>query len=355
MTLARLISAVVKPIFVSHASADAELVDQFVDTVLRNGCNLSPDDIFYTSGEDTGIPSGEDLIATVRSEVGDATLVIALISPTYQTRPVCVAELGAAWGRSGSLMPLLFPGFGRDALEGVLDGMTIRALDESAALNELHDRVVAATGKAVKAATWSRHKAAFLKSLPVLLKTVPVPATVTAAEAAELQRDLDGAHEALDEVEQEKAKLERDLIAVSKLKDAVEVNKATLPEDEQERFEALVRAVENALGSFDYVVREAIWATRFSSGLSLSRSGWDGDLDPDDIERNVQAGYLSRDDEGAIYANSESLKVERAWAELDALQSFFSYEASSQFETAFKQEHDFFPDLRRKHVWDQLF
>ena len=136
MTLARLTSAVVKPIFVSHASADAELVDQFVGTVLRNGCNLSPDDIFYTSGEDTGIPSGEDLIATVRSEVGDATLVIALISPTYQTRPVCVAELGAAWGRAGSLMPLLFPGFGRDALEGVLDGMTIRALDESAALND---------------------------------------------------------------------------------------------------------------------------------------------------------------------------------------------------------------------------
>lgn len=53
-------------VFVSHASADAELVDKFVDTLLRNGCNLGPDALFYSSGEDTGVPSGEDLIATVR-------------------------------------------------------------------------------------------------------------------------------------------------------------------------------------------------------------------------------------------------------------------------------------------------
>jgi hypothetical protein len=59
----------VSRVFVSHASADAELVDAFADTLLRNGCNLGPDDIFYTSGEDTGIPSGADLIATVREEV----------------------------------------------------------------------------------------------------------------------------------------------------------------------------------------------------------------------------------------------------------------------------------------------
>jgi hypothetical protein len=85
-----------EPSFVGHASVDAELVDAFVDTLVRNGCNLGPDDIFYTSGEDTGIPSGADLIASVSEEVSEATLVIALVTPTYQTRPVCVAELGAA-------------------------------------------------------------------------------------------------------------------------------------------------------------------------------------------------------------------------------------------------------------------
>jgi hypothetical protein len=50
----------------------------------------------------------------------------------------------------------------RAALEGVLEGMTIRAMDNSAALDELHDRVKAASGKDVTAATWSRHKNAWL-------------------------------------------------------------------------------------------------------------------------------------------------------------------------------------------------
>jgi hypothetical protein len=136
-------------IFVSHANADVELVDAFVDRLLRNGSNLIPDELFYTSGEDTGIRSGDDLIATVRREVGDATLVVALITPTYQTRPVCIAELGAAWSRAGNLIPLTVPGFTRADLDGVLAGMTIRAMDDSAALDELHDRVKLASGKDV--------------------------------------------------------------------------------------------------------------------------------------------------------------------------------------------------------------
>src|SRR4051794_22030429 len=96
-------------VFVSHASADSVLVDEFVDTVLRLGCGLGPETLFYTSGADTGVPSGSDLLAHVRSRVSDATLVVAILTPTYQTRSVCVAELGAAWARTGNLFPLLAP------------------------------------------------------------------------------------------------------------------------------------------------------------------------------------------------------------------------------------------------------
>lgn len=344
----------VKPIFVSHASADAELVDKFVDTVLRNGCNLDPDDIFYTSGEDTGIPSGADLIATVRSEVGEATLVLALISPTYQTRPVCLAELGAAWGRAGTLIPLLFPGFGRERLEGVLDGMAIRPLDESAALNEVHDRVVAASGRAVKAATWSRHKQAWLSGLPNLLKSVSVPTVVSPTEVVDLRRDLSGAREALDEVEQEKAQLQRELDAVSKLKDASEVATARLPDDDEQRFRALTKAVVGALRPRDAVVRDAIWATRFGSGLKRPPA-WDDDGRSDAIDTNLEAGFLYEGDEGTIYANTDARPIELAVERIDALEAFLTNECSEGFAIWFKEEFDFDPGLRKKHVWDQLF
>ena len=198
------ICAGMRRVFVSHASADAELVDKFVDRLLRNGCNLGPDDLFYSSGEDTGVPSGEDLIATVRKEVSDATLVIAVITPTYQTRPICIAELGAAWGRAGHLMPLMLPGLPRSDLEGVLAGMTIKTLEDSGALDELHDRVRSVTGVDVRAATWNRHKQRWQRELPELLPGVPRLATITPAEVEQLRRDVNGARAALDELEAER-------------------------------------------------------------------------------------------------------------------------------------------------------
>ena len=82
-------------VFVSHAFDDRGLVDRFVDTILKLGCGLPITEIFYSSGEDTGIPSGRDLIHHVREEVSDSSLVLAIITPTFQTRPICVAELGA--------------------------------------------------------------------------------------------------------------------------------------------------------------------------------------------------------------------------------------------------------------------
>ena len=61
-------------VFVSHAFADKSLVDEFVDTVIRLGCALKSEDIFYSSGEDTGIPTGSDLLNHVRGKVGEAHL-----------------------------------------------------------------------------------------------------------------------------------------------------------------------------------------------------------------------------------------------------------------------------------------
>lgn len=92
-----------RPIFVSHAGDDQELVDEFKARVLDNGCGLRDDQIFYSSNVETGAGAGTDLMAEVRKRVSDASLVIAIVTPTFQTRPVCIAEAGAAWGRGGAL------------------------------------------------------------------------------------------------------------------------------------------------------------------------------------------------------------------------------------------------------------
>lgn len=84
-------------VFVSHAAADSSLVDEFVSRILDNGCGLDETQIFYSSGRDTGVPSGYNLLSYVQQEVSGADLVIAIVSPMFQTRPVCLAELGALW------------------------------------------------------------------------------------------------------------------------------------------------------------------------------------------------------------------------------------------------------------------
>src|SRR5437016_4591969 len=115
-------------VFISHASADKPLVDPFVDDVIRLGCEVPRKKIFYSSGEDTGVPSGENLNTYVRDRVADASIVVAIISPTFQTRPFCVAELGSAWSRIGNLFPIAVPGMARTDLEGVLEGMLVKHL-----------------------------------------------------------------------------------------------------------------------------------------------------------------------------------------------------------------------------------
>lgn len=338
-------------VFVSHASADAELADTFVDRLLRNGCNLGPNDLFYSSGEDTGIASGEDLIATVRQEVSEATLVVALITPTYQTRPVCIAELGAAWGRASDLMPLMPPGMPRSDLEGVLAGMTIRSLDDPRALDELHDRVVLATGVEVRAATWNRHKQRWQHELPELLPRVPVPTTISAGEVEQLRRDLQGATAALDEVESENATLRRQRDALKELKDAEQAAEVLLPEDEYQRFEHFVDELKREIKDFDGIVRDALWAERFSSGLVRP---WQDEYRAEDADKNVDAGLLTIDDDQVLHPDTAAGSIRRAQSACEQLQTFLRQESSEEFDAWFESTYDFTPDLSRKAVWDQL-
>lgn len=158
-------------IFVSHASSNGDLVKSFVDTVLRLGCEVSSEDVFFSSGADVGVPIGADLNSFVRGQIaGDDTLVVAVITPAFLSRPYCLAELGAAWSRAGTLFPLMLPGMKHGELDGVLSGMLVKAIDKSDALDELSDRVGALLNRHVAAATWSGYRDQWLAELPKRLK-----------------------------------------------------------------------------------------------------------------------------------------------------------------------------------------
>jgi histidine-specific SAM-dependent methyltransferase/TIR domain-containing protein len=156
-------------VFISHAAADKEFVSEFVDNVVRLGSEASGEKIFYSSGADTGVPTGEDLNSFIRDKVEGVGLVIAVITPEFQASSFCVAELGAAWGKVGKLFPLKVPQLDRADLDGVLKGVMIRDVTNGDALDELHDRILAVLGSTSKSSTWSTYKKRWLQAANGLL------------------------------------------------------------------------------------------------------------------------------------------------------------------------------------------
>lgn len=192
-------------VFVSHSSADKEYVDQFVNNVLIRGAGLTTEQIFYTSAADTGVRSGEDLMRVLREEAGTSGLIIALVTPTYQTRPICVAELGAAWARN-VLFPLMAPKMARSDLEGVLPGLLIHSAADTNALNDLGDRIQE-LGQSYNQRSWGvglEQWNLFLKKNP---NVVPEPSQPTVDEAKELKAQLANSRAAFEELQKENAEL----------------------------------------------------------------------------------------------------------------------------------------------------
>ena len=162
-------------LFVSHAHTDRDLVGNFVDTILRSGCGLSSQ-IFYSSDAATGVRAGADLNTSVRDAVVDASLVVAIITPTFLSRPFCLAELGAAWSRVGNLFPLVIPGIPRSALDGILADTLVAYLDDGARLDELRDRIGTVVAPVPDTAVWNRCRNQWLGEVKARTLAVLEPA-----------------------------------------------------------------------------------------------------------------------------------------------------------------------------------
>ena len=100
-------SIVKNKIFISHASADSELIDAFV-RFLKDGFNMSHNDFFCTSISGT-LKLGYDFIPQIKDNLINCSKVIFLISESYLNSFFCIAELGAAWATEQNICPLIIP------------------------------------------------------------------------------------------------------------------------------------------------------------------------------------------------------------------------------------------------------
>jgi hypothetical protein len=336
-------------IFKSHASADKALVDPFVESVIQLGCEIPKESIFYSSGEDTGIPSGFDLNGYVRSRMEQVSLVIAIISPTFQTRPFCIAELGAAWSQVGKLFPIAVPGLPHADMQGVLSGLTVRYLSDSSALDELHDLICDLFDVNPGAKTWGRHKNRWLAGVEDYVRQLPTPRVITPNEFDRVTADLEGSRDALREAE---ARIREQAVQISRLaalKPAKEVTEILLPADDRERFDALVKQASSALSKLPNVVRDAIWYD-----LNYREMPWP-ESRSSDFDEAFDAGWLLERSEVGVRPNQDFDEVRNATDTVHRLSEFFDSRIGDAFDVWYRDEYHTPPDLSLKRVWDELF
>jgi hypothetical protein len=340
----------VSGVFVSHASADKVFVDEFVERILRLGCELSSKQLFYSSGADTGIPSGSDLGSYVRSRLEDVGLVVTIITPTFQTRPYCLAELGAAWAKTGQLFPLLAPGMSQDDLDGVLKGVVVRHINDPAALDELHDAVMTVAGVRVAAATWSINKARWLERVSELATSLPPaqPGSIAGLEA--LKQECADKDAALAVSETDLRTLRDKFEELARAKTADEVRAATLPEDKVERLKMLLEAVWAETDKLDYPITDVLWRER--RGVDSDWPAQDSDGYFASIKQAVDDGLLISD-HGLLSVNRRFPVVRRVADAIDRLDELLTT-AGGEFEEWFMRTFDLPPDLWAKRVWDKL-
>ncbi len=86
-----------KKIFISHSSKDKQIVDIFVDKLLHLGLQIDPNDVAYTSREETGVGTGEDIRKFIKENISTCDFVFFMISENYKKSEICLNEMGAAW------------------------------------------------------------------------------------------------------------------------------------------------------------------------------------------------------------------------------------------------------------------
>lgn len=340
-----------REVFISHAVKDKVLADAIVDLV-QLGLNVGAERIFCSSLEGLGIPSGVNFVDHIKAQIQSPKAVIALITPNYLASQFCLCELGATWAMSHRLFPLLVPPLKYAAVQGVLTGVQLTALDSSERLSELRDQLLATLSiNGAPTARWEVKRDKFLKELPRLLKKLPTPETISSAEHAKVKSDLSGAKDAIAELETDRERLTALVDELSSAKDQKEV--ARIKKAHQPAADILEQLEQQLAAS-------VIGLPKCVSFVACKELGLDQavkvDLykDKDFYDQIGDAADLKLveiSDEGACSLNSKHPKIKDVIQAYDELAKFLET-VPPEIEETFEAEHQMPLSLGNRAYWE---
>ncbi|VVM76236.1 hypothetical protein PS673_02037 [Pseudomonas fluorescens] len=337
-------------IFISHAVKDKVLADAVVD-LLQLGLNLDVDTVFCSSSPGLGIPTGVNFVDHIKEKIQSPRAVVALITPNYFASQFCLCELGATWAMSHSLFPLVVSPMKFEDVKGVLTGVQLTALDSAEFLSELRDQLIKTLEVAGgKTARWESKRDAFLKSLPKLLKKLPVPSHISPAAHSKVVDALAESKEYIAELDEQVERLNALVADLTKAKDKKEVaaiKRTHLAESEvldqhetkvRERLKVLPKCV-------SFVACKQL-------GLQEPfRSNHYKDPELDDALHTAKGNDLIEiDDSGYCVLNDRHPKIQRLIESYNVL-SHFLESVSDELSAEFAEEHEMTLTLSNQEYW----
>ncbi len=130
-------------IFISHSAKDDKIAKALVE-LLRASLNLAADKIRCTSVDGYRLPAGAHTTESLRQEVLESQAFVAIITPSSIASTFVMFELGARWGASKHLVPLLAGGAGANLLRGPLSNFNALRCDQLGQVHQLIEELAKA-------------------------------------------------------------------------------------------------------------------------------------------------------------------------------------------------------------------
>ena len=146
-------------IFISHASENKLLIDEFVDKILRLSCGFNTSDIIYTSRQTTGVGLGDGIPQFIKDNIKTSSLVLFMISSGYRQSEVCLNEMGAAWALDKKTISILLPDVSFNSLGWLTSLDKAIKINDSESLDKLVSMI---SRKELDIADWNRQKESFI-------------------------------------------------------------------------------------------------------------------------------------------------------------------------------------------------
>ena len=157
-----------KKIFISHSSKDKQIVDFFVDKVLHLGLQIDPNDVAYTSREETGVGTGEDIRKFIKENISTCDFVFFMISENYKKSEICLNEMGAAWATDRCVVPLIFPDLSFDTIGWLYNVRKGLLINDSDSLDSIFDDITEKYKYKQRVNIWNRNKNEFISFINAL-------------------------------------------------------------------------------------------------------------------------------------------------------------------------------------------